>query len=117
MSTDPNINIMLGAKLKKIRNEQKITREALSEMIDISSRFMADVESGKVGVSLATLKKICRVLGVSADYLLGLTENEENSGEYERIVNRIRQTDIKHLPYLEEIITAFVNAVEVTDSN
>lgn len=112
MSTDPNINIMLGAKIKKIRNDQKITREALSEMIDISSRFMADVESGKVGVSLATLKKLCKVLGVSADYLLGITDDEENSGEYERVINRIKQTGIKNLPYLEEIIISFINATE-----
>lgn len=113
MSSDPNINKILGMRLRKIRNEKDLTREMLSEKIDVSSRFLADVESGKVGISLITLKNICEVLNVSADYMIGLS-CENNSEELSNIETTIKRIDPKHLPYLAEIISSFYSATKHT---
>ena len=102
----------MGNRLKEIRKERKLTREFLAEKIDVSSRFLADVEIGKVGISLQTLKKICKCLGVSADYLLGIVQEKDEGQEYEKIENLIKQMDIKYLSHLEDVITAFISAVE-----
>lgn len=76
------INIVLGANLRAEREKQNLTREAFAEKIDVSARFLADIEGGYTGVSLTTLKDICTVLGCSADTLLGI--GAYNSEDAER---------------------------------
>ena len=112
MSTNADINIQLGNTVKAIRKEQKITREQLAERIDVSSRFLASVESGAVGVSLITLKKICIELGVSADILLGIKEGAASNRTYDEIINRINQIDPAYLENLLDIVIAFTKAVQ-----
>lgn len=94
-----DINQTLGARVNQIRKNLKITREKLAETIDVSPRFLADVESGKVGVSMQTLKNLCVALSSTADYLLGLTENESNN-HTEQIVNNLSKIDIKYYPII-----------------
>ncbi len=112
MATNSDINITLGKKVKDIRLQNNITREVLAESIDVSSRFLADVESGKVGISLSTLKNICKYLGVSSDYLLNLTESDERYSEKTELINRINQLDEKYVPELNKIVIAFSEATK-----
>ncbi|MGN1318666.1 MAG: helix-turn-helix domain-containing protein, partial [Lachnospirales bacterium] len=77
MAENKEVNLVLGENIKNIRKKNSITREYLAELIGVSPRFLADVEGGKVGVSISTLKKICKALNVSSDYLLGLTFSDE----------------------------------------
>lgn len=111
MSTNPDINITLGSRLKKIRTQKKITREELAEKIDVSSRFLADVEIGKVGISLSTLNNLCKALNVSSDYLIGI-KNDETTHEYNEINNFIARIDKKYLPHLLKIISAFYDLTD-----
>ena len=110
MSSDPNINTSLGLKVKNLRTKRKITRETLAERIGVSSRFLADVEAGKVGISLSTLVNICGELAVSADYLLGISSNDEDT-EYDEAINRIKRIPAEYMDYLNRIITAYSDAV------
>jgi len=110
MSSDPNINTSLGLKVKNLRTKRKITREALAERVGVSSRFLADVESGKVGVSLSTLVSICGELAVSSDYLLGISTNSETT-EYDEAINRVKQIPAEYMDYLNRIIAAYSDAV------
>ncbi len=112
MATNSDINITLGKRVKDIRLQNNITREALAESIDVSSRFLADVESGKVGISLSTLKNICKYLGVSSDYLLDLVENQTEYSEKTELINRINQLDEKYIPSLNKIVIAFTEATK-----
>ena len=111
MSKDPNINAELGFRVRELRKENHMTREKLSEKINVSTRFLADVESGKVGVSLATLKNISKTFGISADYLLGITPSSENSA-YNQIINRIAQIDPQYYNLLKDIINSYYETVE-----
>ena len=64
------INIEIGNRIRSARNRVGMTRENLAEKTNVTSRFIADVERGNVGVSVSTLKKICEVLNISSDSLL-----------------------------------------------
>lgn len=112
MATNADINITLGKRLKNIRMQKHITREMLAEKIDVSSRFLADVEAGKVGLSLSTLKNICNYLGVSSDYLLDLSQNIAEYSEKYELLNRISRIDEKYVTYLNRIVTAFTEAIK-----
>ena len=113
MSTNAEINSLLGQKIKDLRMQRKLTREIFAERIDVSSRFLASVESGQVGVSLSTLKKICLELGVSADTLLGISNIPEDDSTYTNICNKIKQLDKSMLQSILEIVTSFSNAVNL----
>lgn len=63
-------NIQIGEQVKLARERSKMTQERLAERIEVSPQYVSDLERGVVGVSVATLKRICDVLRVSADQLL-----------------------------------------------
>ncbi len=106
------VNPILGARVKILRNEQQMTREVLAEALDVSTRFLADVEAGKVGVSLTTLAKLCRILNTSADYLLGLTDPSASEQQLLAIDSKLRQMDVRLLPHLQTVIDAFMEATK-----
>ncbi|MBQ7295563.1 MAG: helix-turn-helix transcriptional regulator [Clostridia bacterium] len=63
-------NQVHGKRIREIREQQKLSREALAEKADISTQFLADIEGGKKGMSVVTLKKICNALHISADSIV-----------------------------------------------
>ena len=62
----------MGERIRQAREDMGYTRETFSEMANITPRFCYDIESGKKGVSIDTLKNICEALNLSADHLLDL---------------------------------------------
>lgn len=103
-----DINVTLGERIKLARSANKITREKLAELIDVSPRFLAEVEAGKVGVALQTLKNISIALSSSTDYLLGL--NDDNKlPQIEIIYKQLTKTDDKFYPLISKIITELQN--------
>ncbi len=85
-----------------------MTREKLAEKIDVSPRFLADVESGKVGVSLLTLKNLCIALSTSADYLLGL-KSDENENLAGNIANKFSMVDARYYPLVDLILEELIS--------
>lgn len=98
------INIILGERIKLLRKMNNLTREELAEEISVSTRFLADLESGKVGVSISTLKTIAQKLNTSSDYLIGITELNESNLLKESIINKVKAFPDHQLPALEKII-------------
>lgn len=67
---------MFHIRLKEIRKERGLTQKELSKRINVAERLYQSYEYGKVIPSIIILKKLCKVLSVSADYLLGLTNKK-----------------------------------------
>jgi transcriptional regulator with XRE-family HTH domain len=63
-------NISVGKKIKERRLELGLTREKLSELTQISDKFIYDIEVGKKGMNAYTLFKIAKALGVTMDWLV-----------------------------------------------
>lgn len=64
-------------RLKRIRERRGMSQRALSELCGVSSDMVGLYERGKRKPNIDTLKEMCRVLDVSADYLLGISEKYE----------------------------------------
>lgn len=75
---------MFGERLKKIRVERGLTQKQIFTIANISERNYQGIEHGEFKPSYDTLVKLCKCLQVSADYLLGFSDNEmisnNNSG-------------------------------------
>ena len=102
-----DVNVTLGERIRLARKANKLTREKLAELIEVSPRFLAEVESGKVGVSLQTLKNISIALSVSSDYLLGL--DDEKINQLDIIRNQLTKVDEKYYNLISEIIDGLKN--------
>ena len=88
-------------RIRKAREDAGYTRETFAEVLDVSVSYMAEVERGRTGISVKMLIKICKVLGLSADYVLfGETRTDD-----ELRVDRIRRIDERYLPLLDGVIT------------
>lgn len=98
-----DVNRVFGERLFAARRARRLTREELSERVGISPRFLADIEYGKAGVSLTSLVSICRTLGISADYLLGL-EPEETSDGRGRLLAAVERLPERFVPHALEIM-------------
>lgn len=67
----------LGAKIKQIRKNKKITQEKLAEMIDVDFGYISKLEVGQNYPSLQTLNKIAAALDVNiSEFFTYLNINE-----------------------------------------
>lgn len=60
----------MGERIRKRREELNISREQFAEMLDITTKFCSDIESGARGVSIKNLMAISECLSLSTDYIL-----------------------------------------------
>ena len=71
------INIEIGQRVKQCREDVGLTQEKLAELIDLGDKHISAIECGAAGVSLPVLRRLCKVLSVSADKILFGVEEEE----------------------------------------
>ncbi len=62
--------IEAGRRIRKSRLLKGYTVEEFAHKVDISLKFVNDIESGRRGFSGKTLYKITEVLEVDSDYIL-----------------------------------------------
>lgn len=64
------ISTKLGQNLKKIRAEKKMSQGDIARTLGVDRGYISNIENGKRNPTLATIDKLAKVLGVSADELL-----------------------------------------------
>lgn len=70
MGFDAAVNSAIGRRLRCRREELALTREKLAECAEISVQFLADIETGRKGMTVQTLRKLVLALHCTADDLV-----------------------------------------------
>ena len=65
-----DLNVLIGANIKREREKAGFTQDQFSELLGIGSKSLSSIERGVVGVSLTTLMGVCDLLHISANVLL-----------------------------------------------
>ncbi len=65
---------LYGLRLKKLRQKAGETQAALAVLIGVKPNQIVEMENGRKTTSFERLTIICRHYNVTADYLLGLTD-------------------------------------------
>ncbi len=65
----------MGEKLKQLRIERNLTQKQVAEFLGLTVKGYNFYELNLREPSLASLKKLCQFFDVSADYLIGLSED------------------------------------------
>lgn len=60
--------------LKEIRRECGMTQKDVYTILQVSPNCYASWEQGRTQPDIDSIKKLCRIFDVTADYLLGLQE-------------------------------------------
>ncbi|MDE7401645.1 MAG: helix-turn-helix transcriptional regulator [Clostridia bacterium] len=61
-------------RLKEARQEKGWTQKQLAEAINTTDDSIFSWEKGRSQPSIELLRKLCKVLDVSSDYLIGLSD-------------------------------------------
>ena len=61
---------LLGDRVRALRNEQGVTRKALSAASGVSERYLAQLEAGEGNISVLLLRKVARAMGVPVESLV-----------------------------------------------
>lgn len=59
-----------GSRIRILRELNHYSREQFAELVEISPKFLYEIETGRKGFSALTLYKIADALSVSSDYIL-----------------------------------------------
>lgn len=70
MDSRKDLNVLVGANIKREREKAGFTQDQFSELLGIGSKSLSSIERGVVGVSLSTLLRCCEILHISANVLL-----------------------------------------------
>ncbi len=95
-------NIQVGERIRELREIQNYTREALAEKVDISAKFLYEIEVGKKGFSADTLCRISKALSVSCDYIM-YGEEKEHRGK-EKIICVLEMLEPKQVSKIQDIL-------------
>ncbi len=110
---DKNINLEIGERIRQARTSLGLSREKLSEMLNISALFLGFIECGQRGMSISTLMNISRVLNVSTDYILTGKIPLEPKQE---LINAVNSIDEKYIPLAIENLNNFKKMISLIQS-
>ncbi len=68
---------MIGKRLKELRDEKNLLQKDIAKYLNISTSAYGYYEQGKRNPDTETVKNLADFFGVSADYLLGRTNNRK----------------------------------------
>ena len=108
----------MGKRVRSRRESLGLSREKLSEYLDVSPQFIADIEYGNKGISIKRFYLLCQVLDVTADYLLaGNVYSNETDRESmlvcEEIMTLLQRCDTKQLKGIREIAETYADGVRM----
>lgn len=95
-------NRQVGERIRELRELQNYTREGFAEKVDISAKFLYEIETGKKGFSADTLCRISKALSVSCDYIMLGEEKEHRSTE--KIIRALEMLDPKQLSRMQDLL-------------
>ena len=73
---NPTSELSVGARIKSLRKNKKITQKKLGELIGLSQKAISNIEKGETALTLEHQINLCKVFNVSHDYLItGIDRN------------------------------------------
>lgn len=102
-----DLNVLVGANIKREREKAGFTQDQLSELLGIGSKSLSSIERGVVGVSLSTLLRICEILHVSANVLL---YEQTQRNDVDSIALQLNQLSAEQFKLASDVITNLMRA-------
>ena len=69
---------LFGDRLKELRKERNLTQEEIREICQVAKQTISNWENNVTQPPFDIVKRLAQYFGVTADYLLGLNQNDIN---------------------------------------
>ncbi|MFB0958959.1 hypothetical protein SDC9_199442 [bioreactor metagenome] len=105
---------MISDNLKKYREEKGLSMNALARMAAVSPSYIHDIEHGKkLNPSQDVMMRLADALGISIEVLIyGKEVEEQEIGDLELYLSRIRSLSQKSQDRIKSIIEAFLEETQ-----
>lgn len=80
--------VRAGSRIRALRESRGYTREQLSEIAEITPKFLYEIETGIKGFSAHTLCMLADGLGTSCDYILYGSVEYDSKAEIDNILKQ-----------------------------
>ena len=84
-----DLNKQIGQRIKELRKIKGYSQERLAEALDIATNSLSYIESGHGFMTLTTLDKMCKVLGVEPFEIFQFRRIENKEDMYNYIKNKL----------------------------
>ena len=98
--------IDIGQRLRKKRNDLKLTREEFAELADLSVGFYGQLEVGTSQMSIDTLIKISRSMHLPMEYILFGTEYPQANAD--AVIDLLHHCTPSELKLAEKVLKLFL---------
>lgn len=113
MRPKKEINWRIGSNIQAAREAARYTQEQLSEKIGVTPNHLSAIERGAAGASFEVIERICRILGVSADYLL--FGKADMDSPILRMAQQLNETAPEHREQVKKVLAALLEMVKGRD--
>ena len=100
----------IGIKIKRLRQQKRLTQEELAEMANISTRTLGGIEIGKNFMTAQTMEKLAQCLEVSVYDLFNsehLQPTQELTQELHSLIESVKD-DSDKIEILYKIVKAVI---------
>ncbi|NOK16654.1 helix-turn-helix domain-containing protein [Corallococcus carmarthensis] len=117
-----NLNTVFGAAARDARLRLGLTQADVADRVGIAMEVYSRMERGKMLPRAQNLRRLCDVLSVSADALLGVgpgpspvspraTPRQEDSLELRRLVRTLRELEPRQLKAVARVVRTVVSVM------
>lgn len=117
-----DLNMVFGAAARDARLRLGLTQADVAERVGIAMEVYSRMERGRMLPRARNLRRLCEVLSVSADTLLGVgpgpspappraTPRQEDSLELRRLVRALRELEPRQLKAVARVVRTVVSVM------
>lgn len=94
--TENDLNGLIVRRIKELRKERNLSQDELSELADLQIKYMNRIENFKTGLTVKTLDKIIKALGIDYHTFFDFDKavelepiNKSNDAQLNKIANEL----------------------------
>lgn len=115
-----NTNILLGKRIKKLRQERGLSQEQLALKADVNKSFMGEIERGIASPTVKTLEKIASTLELTLAVLFTFDETSLETPLkpmdcIDKINYELRTRPVKEQQAVYKVVKTFLNVLDKKD--
>ena len=101
-----------GEDVRAGREAQGMTRKTLAEKVDVSSRYLANIELGLIIPSVPVMLQLIRICHLPVERYFNPNLVQENSEVRRRVRHKMQLCPEKYLPIVEATLDGAINMKE-----
>ncbi len=103
--------IELGERIRKRRQEMKLSQESFAEKAGISVNTVSRIEGGQTAMSVEIFRKMIEILEIDANILLGKEEGDtERQESVQEVLYQIQKLEWKEQKIIMQTIDSLIDS-------